>query len=148
MIPLGAALLVSGFYFTQRATASMIGEGLYWRTVHWVALGELAANRKYSTALASAKADKNFVPLVKSLESDVLPFWREARDRLSAIDLKPDSPDFSTLHLLQDMSERRVHGYEIFADGVRKNDSEEIGNAVKELKQADQMGTPERGTRQ
>jgi hypothetical protein len=141
----GAALLAGGFYFAQRASASMAGEGLYWRTVHWVAVGEAATNRKYNAALAAAKADKNFVALAKNLEDDVLPFWREASDRLSVIDLRPDSPDLSTLHLLQDMSDRRVHGYEIFADGLRKNDSEEIGNAIKELKEVDQMGTPRRG---
>jgi rhomboid protease GluP len=148
MIPVGAALLVCGFYFAQRASASMVGEGLYWRTVHWVAVGEPATNRKYNSALAEAKANKNFVALAKSLEDDVLPFWRDASDRLSAIDLSPDSPDLTTLNLLQDMSDRRVHGYEIFADGLRKNNSEEIGNAIKELKQVDQMGKQGRGAPQ
>jgi hypothetical protein len=141
-------LLACGFYFAQRATASMVGKGLYWRTVHWVATREPATNRKYNAALAAAKADKNFVALAKSLENDVLPFWRDASDRLSAIDLSPESPDLTTLNLLQDMSERRVHGYEIFADGLRKSDSEEIGNAIKELKQVDQMGKQRRGVPQ
>jgi len=148
MAPAGAVLLAGGFYFAQRASASMAGEGLYWRTVHWVAVGEPATNRKYNAALAAAKTDKNFVALAKSLENDVLPFWRDASDRLSAIDLSPDSPDLTTLNLLQDMSDRRVHGYEIFADGLRKNDSEEIGNAIKELKHVDQMGKQGRGAPQ
>jgi hypothetical protein len=148
MAPAGAVLLAGGFYFAQRASASMAGEGLYWRTVHWVAVGEPATNRKYNAALAAAKTDKNFVALAKSLENDVLPFWRDASDRLSAIDLSPDSPDLTTLNLLQDMSDRRVHGYEIFADGLRKNDSKEIGNAIKELKQVDQMGKQGRGAPQ
>jgi hypothetical protein len=53
---------------------------------------------------------KNRVLLAAILEHDVLPFWREASDRLSEIDLKSDSPNIPRLDLLQDVADSRVKG--------------------------------------
>jgi rhomboid protease GluP len=139
MIPVAAGLLACGFWFAQGASSSMAGEGLYWRTVHWLRTGELATNSKYNAALTLAKVDKKLPPLAETLERDVLPFWREASERLSAIRLKPGSQHIATLDLLRDLADGRVRGYEHFEEGLRKNDQQEIASALQVLKQAEQI---------
>jgi membrane associated rhomboid family serine protease len=142
MMSLGATLLVGGFYFAQRASASMVGEGLYWRTSRWFFAGEHAANVRFNTALHLAKSDtQNQTALADTLEKDVLPFWRMAADRLSAVELRSDSPHLARLERLQDISDGRAHAYERFLEGLRKNDAEEIEEAVKELDQVDQLAS-------
>jgi hypothetical protein len=133
-----SAVLVLGVWFAQRASAAMVGEGLYWKTMHWLRSGEHATNRKFDAALAVAKTGGKPLVVANGLEHDVLPFWREASDRLSAIDLKADSPHLATLELLQDIADGRVHGYERLDQGLRKNDPEEIRKAEEELKQVEQ----------
>jgi predicted TIM-barrel fold metal-dependent hydrolase len=109
---------------------------------HWYAAGEATANRQYNKGLALAKADKNKqLVLADILEHDVLPFWREASDRLSEIDLKPNSPSLARLELLQDIADGRVKGFELFAHGLRENDSKEITEAIKELRELDEMAS-------
>ena len=130
MLPLSIVLLAGGVWFAQRAAATLVGEGLYWHTIHWLRAGEHSANSKYNAALVLAKADKRNLPaLADSLDKDVLPFWREASARLSAINLAPTSPYLSTLQLLQSLSEGRVHAYKLFAEGLRNNDPQEIATA-------------------
>jgi len=82
MIPVAAILLAGGLWCAQRASASLVGDGLYWHTVHWLGIGERTTNHKLNMALALAKADKrNELAFVERLESDAVPFWREASDR-------------------------------------------------------------------
>lgn len=142
MMPLGAVLLVGGVYFAQHASASMVGEGLYWRTSRWFFAGEHAANVRFNAALNLAKADtRHQAALADTLEKDVLPFWHMAANRLSAVELRSDSPNLARLERLQDISDGRAHAYERFMEGLRKNDAEEIEEAVKELDQVDQLAT-------
>ncbi len=149
MLPLGALLLVGGVYFAQRASASMVGEGLYWQTLRWLSAGEHTANGRYDAALHLAKADaRNQAALADTLQKDVLPFWRLAADRLSAVELRSDSPQLARLERLQDISDGRAHGYERLLEGLRKNDAEEIGEAFKELDQVDQLASKQPETQQ
>ena len=139
VVPVAVLFLAGGIWCAQRATGSLVGEGLYWHTVHWLKGGEHAANAKFNAALTLAKSDKNSLALAKSVESDVLPFWREASDRLSAIHLRSDSPNLSALEFLQEVSAGRVHGYGRFADGLRENDPQEVAAADLELKHAESL---------
>jgi hypothetical protein len=58
MLPLAAVFLAGGLWYAQRASASLVGDGLYWHTLHWLGIGERTTNRQLNTALALAKADK------------------------------------------------------------------------------------------
>jgi hypothetical protein len=82
------------------------------------------------------------------LEKEVLPFWREASDRLAAIDLKPGSPHLAKLELFEDIVDARVNGYERFAEGLRKNDAEEIKVAIKTLKDIEETAKAGHGASQ
>jgi rhomboid protease GluP len=148
MLPVAAAALAIGFWFAQRASASMVGEGLYWKTTRWLSNGEHAANRKYNAALAQSEADGRPLDLADHVEKDVLPFWHEANDRLAAIDLGPGSPHLATLESLEDMVDARVSGYERFAEGIRKNDPEEIKVAIKTLKDIEETAKAGHGASQ
>jgi rhomboid protease GluP len=138
MVPVAALLLAGGFWYVQRASASMTGERLYWKTIHWLKQGEHATDAKYNTALALSKSHGQPIQLADSLKREVLPFWREAREQLAAINLEPSSPHLATLESLEDIVDAKVSGYEHFAEGIRKNDPEEIKVAIKTLKEIEE----------
>jgi len=129
-------ILAVGFWFAHRASASIGGEGLYLRTVHWLALHEHTINGKFNAAMA--KNNQNHSALIETLEKEVIPFWREAGDRLAAIELPRNSPNESKLETLQDLSDGRADAYQLLDDGLRKNDSAVIATAGQNLKQIEQ----------
>ena len=136
LIPAAAVVLAAGFWFAQRASASIGGEGLYLRTVHWLALHEHIINRKFNAA--RAKDDQNHLALIETLEKEVIPFWREAGGRLAAIQLPRNSPNESKLETLQDTSDGRADAYQLLDDGLRKNDSAAIATAGQDLKKIEE----------
>lgn len=139
VVPVAVLFLAGGLWCAQHATGSLVGEGLYWHTVHWLKGGEHTANAKFNAAVTLAKSDKDSLALAKRVESDVLPFWREASNRLSGIHLRSDSPNLSALEFLQEVCAGRVHGYGRFADGLRENDPQEVAAADLELKHAESL---------
>jgi hypothetical protein len=106
LIPGAALVLAVGFWFAQHASASIGGEGLYIRTVHRLALHEHIINGKFNAAMS--KDNRNHSALIETLEKEVIPFWREAGDRLAAIELPRNSPNESKLETLQDISDGRA----------------------------------------
>ena len=145
MVPVAVALLAGGFWFAQRASASLVGEGLYWHTVHWLAAGERATNKQFNSAVAGARADhQSLSVLVEPLEKEVLPFWRQAGDRLAAIQLRTDSPSRSDLDFLQEMSDTRADAYELLDDGLRNNDPQKLEAAKQKLNQIESLARQHR----
>jgi rhomboid protease GluP len=140
MLPLAAIFLSGGLWYAERASASLVGDGLYWHTLHWLGIGERTTNSRLNTALALAKADKrNELALVDRLESDAVPFWREASNRLSAIHLETNSPNLVNLQLLHDVSKGRVYSYELLAQGLQAKNAKDITAAEVELARLDQL---------
>jgi rhomboid protease GluP len=136
LVPAAAVILGVGFWFAQRASASMVGEGLFVRTVHWIGIREPAMNRKFNSALAKDNQDHS--AFIETLEKEVIPFWHEAGDRLAAIQLLPNSPNSSNLQILQDLSDGRADAYQLLDDGLRKDDPKVIATASQELKQVEE----------
>jgi rhomboid protease GluP len=132
-----AAVVVSvGLWFAQRASASVVGEGLYRRTAHWIGVREPVINSKFNAALSLDANDKqNHSALIEILEKDVIRFWREAGDRLATIQLSSNSPNRATLEVLQDITDGRADAFQSLDDGLRKNDPEAIAKAGEDLKQ-------------
>jgi hypothetical protein len=127
-----------GVWCAQRASGSLIGEGLYWHTMHWFRAGERSANSKFNTALALTKADKlSQAALADRLQSDVLPFWREASARTSEGPFKTTSPNLLPLELIHTVAEGKVRGYQLISDGLRKNDPQEVAAGQLELKRGE-----------
>jgi hypothetical protein len=129
-----------GVWCAQRASGSLVGEGLYWHTMHWFRAGERSANSKFNAALAQTKADKlSKAALASRLRSDVLPFWREASGRTSEGNFETTSPNLIPLELIHTVSESKVRGYQLLSDGLLKNDPPEIAAGNLELKRGEDL---------
>jgi rhomboid protease GluP len=149
LVPVAAVVLAIGFWFAQRASASMVGEGLYRRTAHWIGVREPAINRKFNAALSLNANDKqNHLALIETLEKDVIPFWREAGDRLAAIRLSSNSPNRTILDSVQDLTDGRADAFQALDDGLRKNDPQAVAKAGRDLKQIEQTAKERRTSRQ
>jgi rhomboid protease GluP len=146
LVPAAVVVLAVGFWFAQRASTSIVGEGLFMRTVHWIGVREPIVNRKFDAALAKDKRDHS--AFIENLEKEVIPFWREAGERLAAIQLPSNSPNSSDLETLQDISDGREDAYQLLDDGLRKNDSKVIAAAGQDLKEIEQMVEQRRGAGQ
>ena len=143
-----AAVLALGAWFAQRASASIVGEALFQRTTHWIGVRETKINRKFNAALSLDTKDKqNHTALIETLERDVIPFWREAGDRLANVQVSSNSPNTATLEVLQDLSDGRADAFQLLDDGLRKNDPKMIAKANQDLKQAEQTANERRTTR-
>jgi hypothetical protein len=102
----------------------MVGEGLYRRTAHWIGVREPTINRKFNAALSlDTNAKENHTALIETLEIVIIPFWREAGDRLATIQLSNNSPDRSTLAALQDLTDGRADALQLLDDGLRNESS-------------------------
>jgi hypothetical protein len=52
-VSFAAVLLLGGFWWAQRGGASLTGDGLYYRTVHWIRKREHSINTAFNSALRS-----------------------------------------------------------------------------------------------
>jgi rhomboid protease GluP len=148
-IALTVTFVSAGVWCALRASDSLIGEGSYWRTIHWFQAGEQSADSRFNAALNLARADKlSYSAFADRLESDTLPFWREASARIFEISLEPTSPNLPALELFQTLSKNNVHGYELLAEGLRKNDPQEIAAGEAELKQSKELAEEWQSTHQ
>jgi rhomboid protease GluP len=129
-------MLVAGAWTAVRASAKMTGDALFLRTERWVQVGERTANTEYHAALIQWKGNKSDrLAFADRIEIDVLPFWREASDRLAAIRLESASPYVPRLKNLQTLSNERVDALELYAAGLRRNDQKEVARAQAELRE-------------
>jgi hypothetical protein len=91
---------------------------------------------------------QNHAALVDTLEREVIPFWREAGDRLEKIQLPSNSPNISALEAIQDISDGRANAFKLLDDGLRKNDPKIIAKADQDLKEIEQAAKERRTSRQ
>jgi rhomboid protease GluP len=145
LVPAAVVVLAVGVWFAQRAAASIVGEGLFIRTVHWIGVREPTMIRKFNAALAKDNQDHS--AFIATLEKEVIPFWREAGDRLAAVQLPRNSPNSSNLENLQDLSDGRADAYQLLDDGLRKDDPKVIATASQDLKKVEEAAK-ERGRAQ
>jgi hypothetical protein len=136
VIPVGSALLAGGAWWAQRAADSLVRDGLYFRTVHWIRLHERAIDREFD--LAQLHDDQSHHDLIEALDKTVIPFWRGAGDRLSAIHLLIDSPNRASLKNLQNAIDARAAAFQLLDDGLQKDDPKVVATARLELKEIDQ----------
>ena len=124
MLPVAVILLTGGFWWAERGAASLSGDGLYYRTVHGIHGRERLIDRRLQSARLR---DGNIhAVLIDNLEKEVIPFWRNAGDRLSAITLLSDSPIRTRLKNLHDAVERQSDSLQLLDDGLLHNDLREI----------------------
>ena len=145
LLAAATVVLAVGFWSSQRASATIVGEELFLRTAHWIGVREPTINRKFNAALSLDRIDRNnHSAMIDTLEKYVIPFWRKAGDRLAKIQLPSDSPNSSKLEILQDLSDGRADAYQLLDDGLRKNDSKLTATAGDDLKQVEQTANERR----
>jgi hypothetical protein len=76
----------------------------------------------------------------------VIPFWREADVRLSKLDLPTTSGAYDSLQLIRSVTHDRLRAYQLFAQGLRKDDERLIADALQELQRIDQRVIEENKT--
>jgi len=131
LVPAAAAVLAAGFWFAQRASATIGGDSLFMRTAHWIAVREPLIIRTFDAA--QAKDTQDHSAFIATLEKEVIPFWHDAGDRLAAIQLPRNSPNSSRLETLQNEYDARADAYQFLDDALRKNDAQVIATARQDL---------------
>lgn len=129
-----AILLIGGIWWAQSSVTSVIGEALYYRTVHWITLREPGIDAIFKAALR-ADDRKSHAALREILETKVIPFWQNASDRLAAVQLPKHSANVAKLDAIQDISDRRAQAFQLLDDGLRDNDPRVIATAGRELRE-------------
>jgi len=137
LVPVAMLILSAGFWYARHKAATLSGDGLYWSTVHWLRGGEHATVQKFNSALALESNNRDLTALANAVDNDVLPFWREASNRLSSIHLTADSQNISGLELLQLLSDGRIKAFEHLSKAARANDGLQVSAAELELKQVE-----------
>ncbi len=149
LVAAAAVVLAVALWGAQHAHASVGGEVQYWRTAHWISLREPIINKKFNAALAlDVNHRLDHSALIGTLEKDVIPFWRDAGDRLATIELSSNSPNRSALEILEDIADARAGAYQLLDDGLRKHDPKELDAAGEDLKQVEQAARERRDSRQ
>jgi rhomboid protease GluP len=137
VVAIAVSLSAVGVYWAKQSAASLVGDALYYHTVRWMRTEEHGVNAKLNAAMTRARQDPTL--LVETLERIVLPFWREAQNRLGQIKLPIDSPNNSTLNTLREIADGRARGFQLLDDGLQRRDPKEIAAAKKELNQFDYL---------
>ena len=128
-----AVLLAGGYWWAQSRAASLTGDALYVRTVHWMTKREKGVNAALKAVLRDD--GKSHAALMETLETRVIPFWRDVSDRLALVELPQQSANIAALDTLQDISDRRAHAYQLLDQGLRDNDPRVIAAAGRELRE-------------
>jgi rhomboid protease GluP len=135
----GSLLLGAGVAGARYASSRLTGEGLYAATVHWFTPGEQRTLLKWRELGHLAKANKwNGMTYGNRIETDVVPFWKEADVRLAMVNLPITSSAYESLQFLRSVTHDRVHAYELLAKGLRQDDGDKmVDDALEELKRVD-----------
>jgi rhomboid protease GluP len=133
VLPTTTVLLVGGLWWAQSRTTLLTGDALYVRTVHWIAKRENGVNEAMKAAL---REDGNsHVALMDTLETKVIPFWRDAGNRLAAVELPEHSANIAALDTIQEIADRRAQAYQLLDQGLHDKDPQVIATAGRELRE-------------
>lgn len=142
-----AALLYVGILLALRAASSMQGDGLFWRTQHWVERNEIAALAQWRRISEQArKKELNDAQFAGLVERQVLSIWQESEQRLQAVQLDDNSPSSHTLEYLRAFVASRKAAYQLIVKGVREHDPEVSARGTTELARGDQMARNQTGS--
>ena len=136
VLPTAAVLLVGGYWWAQGRTTSLTGDALYSRTVHWIAKRENGVNAALQSALR--EDGKSHIARMETLETKVIPFWRDAGNRLAAVELPENSANIAALDAIQGIVERRAQAYQLLDEGLRNNDPRVLATAGREIREIEQ----------
>ncbi|MEJ0038928.1 MAG: rhomboid family intramembrane serine protease [Gammaproteobacteria bacterium] len=136
----GCILFVGVALISQRSETILTGNGLFWHTQHWIARREAVVSKRQSELWQQARENKlSDEAFADAIDSSVLPTWREAEKRLSAISLTPGSPVASRLDYLRSFAMSRRTANEMCVAGARSHNKETLNECVRELARGDAM---------
>jgi rhomboid protease GluP len=135
-----AFLLGVGLWTARLATARLTEEGLFARTIHWYGPRETVAIKRWQSLRSTAKAstlDDN--AYASAMESEIVPFWREAVARLEAVDLKPTSPVYGNLQYMLNVTHGRLSAIELTVSALRHHDATTVDRAMRDMRSVDDL---------
>ena len=128
-------LLGTGIAAAKSAVERLSGDALYAATVHWIDLGEDGALDRWHQLGALAKAGKwDGETYANRIEAEVIPFWREANERVVKINLPMTSENYESLQWLRSVTHDRVHAYQVIVQSLRQDDKNMSDQGLEELK--------------
>jgi len=136
----GAFIIAAGGFFAQHRAAQLQGDGLFWRTQHWMTRREDVADRESRRIFRLASEHKiDDAGLARAMESRVLPFWREADQRMAGLRLPSESTLSSAAQMLASVTNSRKTAYELCVAGARTHDETQVRLCVNELARGDRI---------
>jgi rhomboid protease GluP len=131
-------ILGMGVFAAEAASKRLTGEGMFAATVYWFTQREEVALNRWRELGGLAKTNKwDGSTYGDRIESDVVPFWREAQVRLAKVNLPITSSEFESLQFLKAVTEDRVHAYELVVQGLRKDDVKLADEGLAQLGRVD-----------
>jgi len=134
-----ATLLAGGYQLAMHSAAGHREEQAYLRSWLWFADHEQQIVAQTNEVLAAARARQ--IPdseVAGRLETQVLPLWVEASDRIGGPQLPADSPLREEQARLLRYTRARAQGFRLMIEGIRENDRVKLERAVALLEQAEQ----------
>lgn len=138
-IALVVILLAGGCRLAMHSAAGHREEQAYLRSWLWFAGHEQQIVTQTNEVLAAARARQiSDAEVAGRLETEVLPLWVEARDRIGDPQLPSDSALREEQARLFGYTRARAKGFRLMIEGIRENDREKLERAVALLEQAEQ----------
>jgi len=137
---LTALLLAGGYASATHRAAAHAAEQVYLRSWLWFATHESGIVAQTNEVLAAARAREiDDAEVARRLESEVLPRWAEAREKIAAARLPERSELRAEQARVLEYTTARVRGFELMIEGIRENDRAKLERAVAELERAQQF---------
>jgi hypothetical protein len=126
VISLWSLGIIAGAAAMQRSTR-LSGDSMFLQTTHWMDRNEPGAVSQWEKVVRAARAGTNSdLELAVQLEKHVLPFWTEARQRLSRIGVAPGSPSAMQHEYLSTIANRREAAIKLCIDGLRTRNVDKV----------------------
>ena len=133
-------IVATGFTLGKRGAAASPEQTRFFETINWFVGREQEAVRKWmelvDVARAGTVADK---VLADRLESELLPFWREATKRFEPFKFEPNTDIDGSHQYMRKLTSGRLQAIELCESGLRTSDVALIKDCMSEMKQIDDM---------
>lgn len=137
---LALLVLVTGATLGVRAGATSAAEVKYWEAFRWFVDRESGVVEKW-LALQKLARDHQIGDdaLADRLNSEVVPFWREASERFTPLRFETGTKIFESHRYMQSISDGRYHALELCVSGLHKHDLEIASDCMKKMGEVDEM---------
>jgi rhomboid protease GluP len=115
-------------------------DGLFWQTQHWLVRGELVAQGKWVNISRLVKENKlDDAGFADAIDSTVLPFWREADERLTSLAPPTGDAALTALSNLRALAASRKAAFEVCVIAGRTRDEGKARQCHDDLERGDRL---------